>query len=297
METQINELISGYTIVKALGNQKQRKFSSVYLLKEKTTGGLAVLKTAHVNRHGALAVERLRHESRFTFSVPFLPTLRFQQCSEEEVILLFDYIDAPNLNAFDIPEKWKDRVDFTFHFLERIEPTFQSLHESNILHLDVKPSNFLIGDHSVHVLDFGMAHQLGAPWNRSTLFALGFSAPELILNEIDCLNYKTDYFSIGILTYWMLEGQIPLLHPNPSITTNLQLVHPLPKGNQIPKQMTEVLSKMATKFPFKRPPNQLSKDERILGLKHAQSLRFDSLNEFTNALKEAYSVPKWKFWK
>lgn len=297
MELQVGQLSQQFELIRPLGQQKKRKFSSVFLMNEIATGKPVVLKIANHSEHGNLAVERLRQEGRFQFKHPQLPNLLYTMCNEDEVALIFTYFSGVPLNEFEVPKKYADRFQWMLSFLRQINSPLKEIHDAGIVHLDLKPSNFLISDdHSAQIIDFGMAHRLNKSWNRNTLFSLGYSAPELILNEVDCLNYKTDYFTLGVLCYWLLERRIPLTHPNPSIMTNLQLVHPLPEGQLISSSTLKVLNKMCSKVAFQRPPNQLNRQELQTALQTAIANRYDSLDEFIEELEKSFAKKNWKFW-
>jgi len=129
---------------------------------------------------------------------------------------------------------------------------------------------------------------------RKLLFPLGYAAPELLLNHLDIVDQRTDIFALGIVIWQLYAGSLPLVHPNPSVFTNLQLTHPLPEHSEISKKIYLVLFKMANKHQFKIPPNKMDQQEVNRLLVTGMDVRFDSIEEVIDAFE---LIAKKKFWR
>ncbi|HEY6333163.1 MAG TPA: protein kinase, partial [Blastocatellia bacterium] len=88
-------------------------------------------------------------------------------------------------------------------------------HKNGVIHRDLKPDNIILtgdkGPDGVKVLDFGIAKLVGG--ENLTLSGEGFGtptymSPERISGESN-LDRRTDIYSIGIILYEMLAGQVP----------------------------------------------------------------------------------------
>ena len=85
----------------------------------------------------------------------------------------------------------------------------EDIHKRGLIHRDIKPENILL-DHNgyARITDFGISqYQSEINNSKKIIGTLGYMAPETILKRKQ--SYNVDYFSIGILTYELLYGDIP----------------------------------------------------------------------------------------
>ena len=83
-------------------------------------------------------------------------------------------------------------------------------HKNNLIHRDIKPQNILLTeDNIIKVTDFGIAKSLNTDITR-TLNIVGtahYISPEQVRG--DALDKRTDIYSLGVVIYEMLAGDIP----------------------------------------------------------------------------------------
>ncbi len=92
----------------------------------------------------------------------------------------------------------------------------QHAHGQTVIHRDLKPSNILVkGDGSVRLLDFGIAKQLESldlPVDQTMtglrLMTPAYASPEQVRG--DRVGISTDVYSLGVILYELLTGQLPL---------------------------------------------------------------------------------------
>ncbi|HEX3628327.1 MAG TPA: protein kinase [Verrucomicrobiae bacterium] len=92
----------------------------------------------------------------------------------------------------------------------------QYAHDQGVIHRDIKPENILLDKTGqVKIADFGIAKMLCLPGNVSltgTMDVIGtplYMAPEQIENP-QLVDSRADIYSLGVLFYEMLTGELPL---------------------------------------------------------------------------------------
>ena len=117
---------------------------------------------------------------------------------ERGPFIRMDFVDGDNLEQFaakhpDFFSKKENRE----RLLDELLSALAYLHDKQMLHLDLKPSNILITNKGYHVrlIDLGFA------WSESYLYDAGFSrdycAPEQLENRTDCIGPATDIYALG----------------------------------------------------------------------------------------------------
>ncbi|MGB6033232.1 MAG: bifunctional serine/threonine-protein kinase/formylglycine-generating enzyme family protein, partial [Bacteroidota bacterium] len=106
------------------------------------------------------------------------------------------------------PIKLEEALDIAM----QISGGLSKAHEKGIVHRDIKPANvFVTTDGAVKILDFGLAKLAGGQTQLtkagSTLGTVAYMSPEQSRGED--LDARTDVWSLGVVIYEMLTGQLP----------------------------------------------------------------------------------------
>lgn len=288
-----------YRILEQIDGNKKRKFAHVFLTENKISGVKAILKTVQKTEDNLVVQDRLRKEATFSFIVDGLPeTLDFFE-SDSEIFLFKSFQNGITLRDYLEQFRSREKAKKLFEVLEQLDPILEHIHENRIYHLDIKPGNIIVDSSNrvrVSLIDFGLALNKNEPETRKTLFPLGFAAPELLLNHLDLVDARTDYFALGVSCWTCLQGRMPLIDPNPSITTNLQLTYPLPNLDSKYKAFSEVLQKLSGKHQFTVPPNKLSTEEQLVALRKGMDKRYSTYGEFISDFEKQLASKKKSWW-
>ncbi|MBI5671552.1 MAG: serine/threonine protein kinase [Chloroflexi bacterium] len=116
-------------------------------------------------------------------------------------------------------------------------------HSSNVIHLDLKPSNILMDStQSPYLADFGLATVLG-PEGRAANPGYGtllYMAPEqLTSSQID---HRADIYSFAILMFQMFTGELPFDATTSLALKQIQWQEDLPELTKLGEELAELLT-------------------------------------------------------
>jgi tRNA A-37 threonylcarbamoyl transferase component Bud32 len=132
--------------------------------------------------------------------------------------------------CFEANERF--RIADIVRIMKQILGALDYSHRQGVVHRDVKPANiFLLGDGSVKVADFGIAHIEASNLTQvgTVLGTPSYMSPEQILGLP--VDGRSDLFSAGVILYQFLTGERPF---SGSSTTTMQKVlkeDPLPPSS------------------------------------------------------------------
>ena len=137
------------------------------------------------------------------------------------------------------------------------------IHNAGVIHRDLKPENIMVGpDDSVKLIDFGLAGEVAG---RRLTFAhitksMGtpdYISPEQVKGKRG--DVRSDVYSLGIILYEMLTGEVPFGGPNPLVAMNQRLLNdPEPPSKiepAITPQLQEILWRALQRDPRLRYPS------------------------------------------
>jgi serine/threonine-protein kinase len=202
--------------------------------------------------------ERFKREMRISTEMNHPNILRILDFGDDEGVLyiVMELVRGKTLRKV-IPDEGFDLESF----MEVYRPVLQALkyaHEHNVIHRDLKPDNIMMTDMGrIVVMDFGLARHQGGSMITASGVAMGtpaYMSPEQVSGK--SLDARTDQYSLGVLAFQMLTGQLPFYDEN---TINIMFKHvsdPPPPLRQyrsdIPVEMEQVVLRMLEKDPKNR---------------------------------------------
>lgn len=178
-----------------------------------------------------------------------------------QVAIIQEYFDGVKLEEVIPSEGFTPQVflDIALLLVEGID----DIHQQDIIHKNISLSNILINNNlnEIKIIDFGLASEFSQEPQQinqeNTLYeSLIFSSPEQTGRMNRMLDYRTDYYSLGVCFYQLLCG-----HPPFSASDSFGLIHshiakiPIPLNEQqsdIPIYISDCIMKLLSKNPEDR---------------------------------------------
>ena len=129
--------------------------------------------------------------------------------------LVMEYVDGGNLRQIECAGRLTP--DQALAIVPQICEALQFAHNEGIVHRDIKPENILMDKKGrVKITDFGIAKMLGGTTEETRLTGVRdvvgtphYMAPEQI-EKPQSVDHRADIYSLGVVFYEMLTGELPL---------------------------------------------------------------------------------------
>ena len=161
---------------------------------------------------------RLRREARIQMSVDhpnIARTLDLDTLADGSIYIVMDLLEGENL-ASRLRKAGPLSAREAIRVFGGVCRGLQAAHDAGVVHRDLKPANiYLCSDGRVKVLDFGMGKFAGAESLTEAGYTLGtpeYMSPEQCIGAH--LDGRSDLYSLGVLMYQALTGQLPLRTAN-----------------------------------------------------------------------------------
>lgn len=215
-----NKLIDGrYRIVRKIADGGM---ATVYQAVDVRLGRDVALKIMHIQLaqgpHRDQFVERFRREANSAAAIANPHVVQVYDTGENDGLdyLVMEYVHGVNLRH-EMQTKRTFSVRETLRVVAETLNGLAAAHRAGVVHRDIKPENILINDRGrVQITDFGLAKAASQATLSSTGMLLGtaaYLAPEMIENNL--ATPQGDCYSVGIMAWEMLTGQVPFLADNP----------------------------------------------------------------------------------
>ncbi|MEG4035477.1 AAA family ATPase [Microcoleus sp. S36b_A4] len=171
---------------------------------------------------------------------------------------------------------WMQQRKFTLEeFLQIAIKTAESLgqiHAANVIHKDINPSNIVYNPETeqLKIIDFGISTQLTRETptlkNPNILEGtLAYISPEQTGRMNRTLDYRTDFYSLGVTFYELLTGKLPFETEDALELIHCHIARQLVLPHEIESKIPLILSQIVSKPMAKNAENRY---QTALGLKH-----------------------------
>lgn len=127
---------------------------------------------------------------------------------------VMDYVDGENLSTRLARTNTPLAEKTVLNYLNQILDGLQAIHNSGMLHLDIKPANIMVDKNDVvKLIDFGASKQQtstdGVTTTTGVYYTNGYAPIEQIAQSYDKFGPWTDFYALGATLYKLLTNQNP----------------------------------------------------------------------------------------
>lgn len=204
-------------------------------------------------------IRRFRREAQAATSLSHPNVVNIYDVGEEDKLyyIVMEYVQGSTLKNY-IQQKGKLQVHEAVHIMEQITSAIDHAHENHIVHRDIKPHNILLSnDGLAKVTDFGIARAISdatITHTNSVLGSVHYLSPEQARGGN--VTYKSDIYSLGIVMYEMLTGDVPYSGDTAVSVAIKHLQEQVPfvreKDSSIPQSVENVILRAMAKDPLDR---------------------------------------------
>jgi predicted ATPase/signal transduction histidine kinase/tRNA A-37 threonylcarbamoyl transferase component Bud32 len=160
------------------------------------------------------------------------------------------------------------------------------LYQNRVIHKDIKPANILINPDTkqIQLIDFSIASLLPRETqeiqNPNILEGtLAYLSPEQTGRMNRGIDYRSDFYSLGVTFYEVLTGQLPFISDDPMKLVHCHLATQSKPIHQINPEIPLILAKIVSKLMAK---NAEKRYQSALGLKHDLEICLAQLQKTAN---------------
>ncbi len=155
----------------------------------------------------------------------------------------------------------------TARLLDQVTAALTAAHRHGVIHQDLTPANILLDEeNNAYLADFGIAHDLIRNLAKIELEdqrlygSPSYIAPERVRREP--VSPQTDIYSLGIILYQILTGDLPFKAPTDTTLISKHLTEPIPPLQlhraDLPDELNSIILRAAAKDPKDRYTTALS---------------------------------------
>lgn len=231
----------------------------IYRASKQLNQTLAIVKALKAEYPSLEELTRLRHEYKILKTVVDIEGIVEPIALETHhngLALILNDFGAESLKKY-ISDRQLSLTEF-IKIAIQLASTLAQLHQAKIIHKDIKPDNIVINPETkqVKIIDFSIASRLekeNQSISNPNLLegTLAYMSPEQTGRMNRSIDYRTDFYSLGVTFYQILTGSMPFNAADP-----LEFVHchiaktpisPQELNPKIPQAVSDIVMKLLAK--------------------------------------------------
>ena len=250
----INKIICNrYKILDHLGTGGM---ATVWLGYDTILDRQVAIKTFKIDANDEDAVKRFNREAKAVTSLshPNIVSIYDVENEGEFYYLILEYVEGMTLKDYMIKNP-RIPIEIIVHIAKQIASGLSHAHQNGIIHRDIKPQNILMNDNlTCKITDFGIARAYGDTTLTQTNQMLGtvyYLSPEQARGNV--ATAQSDIYSLGILIFEMITGQIPFKGESAVAIALKHLQEELPDIDKYRENVPQSVKNIVLKATMKNP--------------------------------------------
>jgi len=252
--------LSGYQLLETIHSGSK---TVIYRGRRENDQASVIIKTLNCEYPTIEEIARLRHEYQIIGSLQIPGVVKSYELKNYHHSLALVLEEFCGSSLKEVINTQNTTLDKFLKIAINLARTLGDIHAQHIIHKDIKPQNILINSESgeIKLIDFSISSRLEKEntnlSNPDFLEGtLAYMSPEQTGRMNRSIDYRTDFYSLGVTFYEMLTGNLPFNSADP-----MQLVHchiaktpPLPcketecrVSTEVPEAILAIVMKLLSK--------------------------------------------------
>lgn len=248
-------VVPGYEIVQEIVDGFWYALHRGHRISDRTAVLLKLARNKARDASDAQLLER-EFEALNSVSIPGVP--RAYELVRQEGVCCLVLEDRGGLPLHSLPGSSKRDLDSFFNVASQLALILSELHRQGIIHANINPRSVLVNPDTgeVQLIDFSFASRTAReggwpPVHQLSSEALPYISPEQTGRMNRTTDYRTDFYSLGVVLYELLTGNSPFRADDPLETIHRHIAKsPSPPNEidgKIPGPVSEIVLKLLSK--------------------------------------------------
>jgi serine/threonine protein kinase/tetratricopeptide (TPR) repeat protein len=274
MSTKKEFITPRYQVIKKIGRGGLGKVFEVSDLWDRKTVALKLHLPREDQKENSL--DRFKQEFRLTSELThpgIVEVYDFGYTIDNNAFYTMEMVQGDELT----PEVARQDLNRFYRVVWQICDILDYLHSQDLVHADLKPSNFKLTGNifSVKLLDFGLARRTLSQASFDAAGTLEYMAPEVFLGK--GIDSRADLYSLGIILFELLTSKVPFSSDDPLILRSDHLEKIVPSPSTYRPDLPQALDSLVLKLLEKKPED-----------------RFQNISELKDELSKIVLFPAWR---